>query len=272
MIISGITSSDVKFTNVFIEAPTLTTFPIETLIVASGGGGGGALSDQGGGGGGGGLIYLPELTIQKGTTYPIVVGASVAYRTQGQDSSAFGKTALGGGFGAGSNNTQNPSSGGSGGGGSWATTGTSRVGAAAGQPGTASGGYGNKGGNGYAGENGAGGGGAGGSGGNDSAGSFSNLRQIGGPGLAYSIDGTSRYYSGGGGSTQSTGGLGSGSTNYGGGGNGSSTGSGGNSGPGIVIIKYPDTYDAATTTGSPTVVVTGGYRIYTFTGSGSVTF
>jgi hypothetical protein len=29
---------------------------------------------------------------------------------------------------------------------------------------------------------------------------------------------------------------------------------------------------AATTTGSPTITVSGGYRIYTFTGSGSITF
>jgi hypothetical protein len=40
----------------------------------------------------------------------------------------------------------------------------------------------------------------------------------------------------------------------------------------VVIIRYADTYSAATTIGSPTVTVTGGYRIYTFTGSGSITF
>jgi hypothetical protein len=39
-----------------------------------------------------------------------------------------------------------------------------------------------------------------------------------------------------------------------------------------VILRYPDSYAAATTTGSPTVTVTGGYRIYQFTASGTITF
>jgi hypothetical protein len=44
-------------------------------------------------------------------------------------------------------------------------------------------------------------------------------------------------------------------------------------GSGVVIIRYSDVYNAASsTTGSPTVTVSGGYRIYKFTGSGSITF
>jgi hypothetical protein len=40
-----------------------------------------------------------------------------------------------------------------------------------------------------------------------------------------------------------------------------------------VIIRYVDTYPAASaTTGSPTVTVSGGYRTYKFTGNGSITF
>jgi hypothetical protein len=40
-----------------------------------------------------------------------------------------------------------------------------------------------------------------------------------------------------------------------------------------VVIRYPATFSiAAATTGSPTVAITGGYRIYTFTASGSITF
>lgn len=57
----------------------------------------------------------------------------------------------------------------------------------------------------------------------------------------------------------------------GGGGSGQNTASGG--GSGVVILRYPDNYDAAaTTTGSPTITVTGGFRIYVFDGSGSITF
>jgi hypothetical protein len=44
-------------------------------------------------------------------------------------------------------------------------------------------------------------------------------------------------------------------------------------GSGIVVIRYADTFAlAASTTGSPTQTTTGGYNIYTFTASGSITF
>jgi hypothetical protein len=44
-------------------------------------------------------------------------------------------------------------------------------------------------------------------------------------------------------------------------------------GSGIVILRYPDTFPAATaTTGSPTITNPTGYRLYTFTASGSITF
>jgi hypothetical protein len=73
-----------------------------------------------------------------------------------------------------------------------------------------------------------------------------------------------------------------GTANTGGGGGGAgSTGgasnylklSGGAGGSGVVIIRFPDTLAAAaSTTGSPTVTNPTGYRVYTFTGSGSITF
>jgi hypothetical protein len=67
-----------------------------------------------------------------------------------------------------------------------------------------------------------------------------------------------------------------GTTNTGGGGGGGGTAggyTGGIGGSGIVVIRYSDLLPAATaTTGSPTITVTGGFRIYQFTGSGSITF
>ncbi len=48
---------------------------------------------------------------------------------------------------------------------------------------------------------------------------------------------------------------------------------GGAGGSGIVIIRYPSTYAGpASTTGSPTVTNTGGYKIYKWISSGSITF
>ena len=59
-----------------------------------------------------------------------------------------------------------------------------------------------------------------------------------------------------------------GATNRGAGGGGVASG-----GSGRVILRYADSFPAATaTTGSPTVTVSGGYRHYDFTGSGSITF
>jgi hypothetical protein len=47
---------------------------------------------------------------------------------------------------------------------------------------------------------------------------------------------------------------------------------GGTGGSGVVVIRYADTFPAASTTGSPTVTTPTGFRVYTFTGSGSITF
>ena len=80
----------------------------------------------------------------------------------------------------------------------------------------------------------------------------------GGPITTYNgIDGTINTGGGGGGGTAKS----------------AATSTGGTGGSGIVIIKYPDGYKAATsTTGSPNVIVASGYRTYIWTTSGSITF
>jgi hypothetical protein len=51
--------------------------------------------------------------------------------------------------------------------------------------------------------------------------------------------------------------------------NGTSAAAGGK---GVIILRYLETFDAATTTGSPVVTSSGGYRIYQFNDSGSIKF
>jgi hypothetical protein len=46
---------------------------------------------------------------------------------------------------------------------------------------------------------------------------------------------------------------------------------GGSGGSGIVIIRYPDTFGVIPATGGYTLANTGGYRVYSFTGSGTLT-
>jgi hypothetical protein len=100
--------------------------------------------------------------------------------------------------------------------------------------------------------------------------------------VSYSISGSAVTYAKGGGAYDTTAGAAlSGAANTGNGGNGNSNANsgspsdwnGGAGGSGVVIIRYPDTYSAAkSTTGSPTITVSGGYRVYKFTQSGSITF
>lgn len=150
-------------------------------------------------------------------------------------------------------------------------------------------------------------GGAGGGGAGQGGGSVhytSKPAGNGGDGLPSSISGQIQYFGGGGGGgpglsgygpdgnslifVNSQGGLGGGGigtgygdatrygvTNTGGGGGGTYNyfyvGAGGG-GSGIAIIKHSNRFPAASTTGSPTITVVAGYRIYTFTGSGTITF
>jgi hypothetical protein len=74
-------------------------------------------------------------------------------------------------------------------------------------------------------------------------------------------------------------GTANGRANSGGGGgslaNGTNSGwtGGGLGGSGIVVIRYSNSFaDAVSTTGSPGFANTGGFKIYTFTGSGTIVF
>ena len=101
----------------------------------------------------------------------------------------------------------------------------------------------------------------------------------GGGGGAYSSQGGGGLGGGGNGGIYGNGGS-NGTANTGGGGGGAGVydpplgvATGGSGGSGIVIIRYSDAYAlAASTTGSPTVTTAGGYRVYKFTGSGSITW
>jgi hypothetical protein len=237
----------------------------------------------GGSNGAGGFRTANGHSILEKTTYAITVGAGgtgnydATPPTNGTNSIFDTITSTGGGS---TPEGQNGYSGGSGGGaGRYGGTEPGRSG------GGGIGGQGNNGGNGtngFNGGNGGGGGGAGAAGTN----ATSTVTGAGGVGLASSITGTSVMYAGGGGGSgnNSTGGnAGAGGGGRGGDGGGGSvagtanTGGGGGAAPrgssggsGIVIIRYADTLPAATVTGSPTITTSGGYRIYQFTGSGSI--
>lgn len=246
---------------------------IELLVVAGGGAGGGASvnNNQGGGGGGGGLIYSASYTL------PLVVGpysisigeGGQTYSANGQSSSFHSVVSIGGGGGGGDGG--NGKNGGSGGGGG--SSGTSTTG------GSGTAGQGNNGGGSTSGNAAAGGGGAGGVGGSSSGGAGGN----GGNGLAYSITGSSKYYSGGGGAyggaSNGSDGLGSGAGSIGGGGRGIFFGGAVNpGGRGAVILAYTASYIPIntisgnltytySTTSRPT------YRVYQFlSGSGTISW
>jgi hypothetical protein len=266
----------------------IVSISIDYLVIAGGGAGGAAF---GGGGGAGGYLTATGYSVNTGSPITVTVGAGGtppgdAY-TPGSNgtNSVFGSITAYGGGGTGGYYGGSASGGGSGGG---APNGSSAVGKGVypgstyisaprqGYDGGASGYFGGGGGASVA-----GGGGTGG--------------KKGGDGLSSSISGTETSYSGGGGGGGQQGVWGNGAGGAGGGGGGGFTGSGtagttntggggggsgmtgggtaGAGGSGIVIIRYSDSNSAASaTTGSPTVTVASGYRVYKFTSSGSITF
>ena len=287
------TAGQILQSNGSSTAPSWTNIISQTvnyLIVGGGGGTPGSDNTPTGGGGGGGFL-AGSTGILQNVAYTITVGAggtgSAAYvnaAASGGNSVAFNLTALGGGKGAWDFTTG--TFGGSGGGGS----GTGGLGT--GTPGQ-----------GYPGGNGAftggnqttgGGGGAGGAG--VSGIGSSGVAGAGGIGAISAISGSNVYYGGGGGggswvgsAAGGTGGGGSGNGGGSGGANGTANtgggaggaganGSGGagttgfNGGSGVVIVSYPTSFRLATATGTYTQTSSGGNYIFTFTGSGTITF
>lgn len=268
---------------------TIFNLLIEYLIVAGGAGGG---AGTGGGGGAGGLL-TGQFQILTGVSYTLSIGAGGSgglsknsLPTNGSNSSAFGLTATGGGYGAGdpcSGLIYNSNNGGSGGGGAvWCNLVPSTKNAASGIVGQ-----------GFAGGSATtnGGGGGGGAGATGSPNISSTVGGNGGIGVLSSITGTSIWYSGGGGGGQGgTGGTGgggiggdtvsislrNGTVNTGGGGGAGYIHVGGVSGAGgsgVIVIAYPDIYPALNvglglTYDQPT---RSGYRVYRFTaGAGTI--
>ena len=260
----------------------LATITVDMLVIAGGGGGGA-----------GGLLNHTNQTLTYNTTYTVTVGTGGNGGTglggngsNGTNSNVTGGslslTAAVGGGGGGSFNATDAGDGGSGGGGANHTSPATQN-----DGGLGTSGQGNNGGDGEAYSGGGslsgGGGGAGEAGNTDGQGhggdGVSTYSSWGAAtSLGQNIGGT-YWFAGGGGYTGGDGGGGGTSTNGtantgGGGGNADAGGgdvSGGNGGKGVVIIRFPGTYTANATTGSPTRNVSGGYTYYAFTDSGSIT-
>ena len=267
---------------------------VEYLVVAGGGAGGGGRTGGYGaaGGGAGGLLTASGFAVASGSAITVTVGAGGAGISgdrgyQGNSSEFSTITTTGGGVGgAGFPSNRSGGNGGSGGG----QAGAGAVGT--GVAGPPRQGYNGGNGDAAAGYSGGGGGGAGGVGGNTPANYTTG--GDGGVGVSSSISSTSTYYAGGGGGGTSNAGTG-GAGGTGGGGYGSSsgvpgidgtafTGGGGGAsadasgtgrsgGSGVVIIRYADTYAAASsTTGTVSITTASGYIVYRWTASGSITF
>jgi hypothetical protein len=241
---------------------------VNYLVVAGGGGAGASQTSDPSAGGGAGGYRAGTLAVTAGAITTVTVGAGgtggsfANVQSSGANSVFDTITSLGGGGGGNgsgggqASTTYNGLSGGSGGGGGYHNS-------ALGTGGAGTSGQGNNGANGQS----VTGGGGGGS-------SAVGSGQIGGAGTSSSISGSAvTYAAGGNGSINSSGAGSAGTTNRGNGGNaGWNTAPGPNGGSGIVIISYSSVYKLATATGTYAQTSSGGNYIFTFTGSGTITF
>lgn len=242
---------------------------VDVLVV--GGGGGGGSSYHSGGGGAGGLVFKSNKNVTQ-QNYSIIVGSGGDFGQfngddgePGEDSSAFGLTAIGGGKGGGNEEGTSIANGGNGGSGGGGAASFGNGGSAL-QPSSTDGGFGKDGGD--AGPNnsddsGAVGGGGGGASELGTTANNFNDPAPGGDGLDYSGDfgttfGENGFFAGGGAggnqyiSDGGAGGLGGGGdggdvngsagagtpNTGGGGGGGGDNNSGAKGGSGIVLIRY----------------------------------
>lgn len=273
---------------------------VEYLVVAGGGGGGyGADYYASGGGGAGGYRTATgySITADQSITVTVGSGGSPAFLTyaKGGDSVFGSITSSGGGGGGYAYASAIAGQGGGSGGG-----GAGRQGFTASSGGSGTSGQGSNGGNGFTGSPVSSGGGGGGASSVGLVYSSSSALANGGNGSTSSISGSSVTYAGGGGGGSDNSlnnGPGYGGTGGGGGGGGFNRGSSAGSygtggggggmgyisggfmslpqagGSGVVIIRYSNVYsNAYSTTGSPTFTNSGGYKIYQWNGSGSITF
>jgi len=273
-----------SYDRTFVPNPTTTPAVNGRMLIVGGGGNGGG-GYQGGGGGAGAVIYNATYPLTVGK-YNVVVGAGGAGGVGATNSGGFSMfdsvRAVGGGYGSSqtTSGTIFGLAGGNGGGGAHPvpahrTSGILPLGYMGGLGVTVTSTSGS----------GGGGGGAGGAGANGTT----TAGGVGGIGTAipYVGGGTITYGGGGGGTFRgsaatvaggssiggnggTTGGAGTASTGSGGGAgtNASGTGVGGAGGSGVVIIAYP--MNLMTATGGSTTEISG-YRIHTFTSSGTFT-
>ena len=259
---------------------------VDTVHIVSGGGSGGRYSGGStvgaGAGGAGGVKTFSSTYFRVGTTYTVTVGAGGAATTtedtlQGNDGSSSSITGTGlavtlstTGGGGGGGNGQNGRNGGSGGGGARGAAGTGISGEGNNGGGDSSSQYAGSGGGG---KGGVGATGSGNDGGNGGTGVTLEGYDVGGGGGGggRTVRGLGNSFGGGSGSNGSNASV-AGTANKGGGGGGAWLAGGAAGGSGVVMVKYSDSLAALTsTTGSPDITVSGGYRLYRWTGSGSFT-